>query len=68
MIKCEMATDELQKTLNEYELLEGMGISFIRAFAKLPKESKKKLYDYIKMVDSIEKKKQNKTTQDRWGH
>lgn len=40
--------------------LEGVDMFFMRAIGKLSPEGKKKIYDYIEMVDAIEKQKKKK--------
>ncbi|GBF33975.1 hypothetical protein DCCM_3086 [Desulfocucumis palustris] len=40
--------------------LEGLDMFFMRAIGKLSPDGKKKVYDYIEMVDEIEKQKRQK--------
>jgi len=40
--------------------LEGLDMFFLRAVGKLSPEGKKKVYDYVEMVDALEKQKRKK--------
>ncbi len=46
-----------QNNPHKPEALEGLDMFFLRAIGKLSSEGKKKVYDYVEMVDALEKQK-----------
>ncbi|SFH22199.1 hypothetical protein SAMN05660649_04319 [Desulfotomaculum arcticum] len=46
-----------QKDPPKPKALEGLDMFFLRAVGKLSPEGKKKVYDYVEMVDALEKQK-----------
>jgi len=49
-----------EMVLEDYKLLEGADIRFIQQFNKLPPESQKKVYEFVEMVNTIEKEERKK--------
>lgn len=61
----DISTDELMAEAGytdppKPQALEGLDTFFLRAIGKLSPDGKKKVYDYIEMVDALEKQKKKK--------